>query len=84
MKTEDLIINQSSQREVIEEVGEVFPDIGVSIFAKAFVVETIDLSDLSGLMVTSEDGNTVRVSDLESDEKGNGFNRVITSVNVVT
>lgn len=33
VKTEDLIIDKSGEGEVIEEVGKVFPNISVSIFA---------------------------------------------------
>lgn len=73
METEDLVVNQSSERKVIEEVGEVFPDIGVTVFAEAFVVEAVDLGDLTGFVVSSEDGNTLWVADFERDEERYGL-----------
>lgn len=84
VKTENLVVDQGSEGEVVKEVGEILPDISVSVFAKTFVVETVDLGDLTGLVVSSEDGNSLRVSDLEGDEKGDGLNRVVTSINVIT
>ena len=53
MKAEDLIIDKSGEREVIEEVGEVFPHVRVAIFAETLIVETIHLSNLAGFMVSS-------------------------------
>ncbi len=35
-------------------------------------------------MVTAEDRDSLRVADLEGDEEGHGFDRVVTSVNVIT
>lgn len=84
MKTEDLVVDQGSEGEVVKEVGKILPDISVSIFTEAFVVEAVDLSDLTGLVVSSEDCDSLRVSDLEGDKKGDSLNRVVASVNVVT
>ena len=47
MKTKDLIVDQSSQRKVVEKVREGLPDICISILPQTFIVETIDLSDLA-------------------------------------
>mmetsp|Transcript_2873 Transcript_2873/g.17882 ORF Transcript_2873/g.17882 Transcript_2873/m.17882 type:complete len:279 (+) Transcript_2873:1407-2243(+) len=41
MQTEDIILYQRCEWEVIEEVGEILPHIRVSILSQAFVVETI-------------------------------------------
>ena len=65
MKTEELIFNNSSQRKIIKEFCKTFPNIWISIFAAALVVETIDLSDLSRLMISSQYGDSVFVSNFE-------------------
>jgi hypothetical protein len=36
-----LILNQSSQRQIIEQIGEVFPNIWRSILPKALIIEAI-------------------------------------------
>lgn len=73
MEAEDLLFNYCCEGQVIEEVGEVFPHIGVSVLAEALVVETIDLGDLARLVVASEDGDSVLEADLQADEQGHGL-----------
>lgn len=83
MQTEDLVLNEGGQGQKVEEVGEVFPNICVAVLAEAFVVETVDLCDLSGFVVAAEDCNTSRVADFERNEKGDGLDAVVASVDIV-
>lgn len=62
MQTEELILNHSSEREVIEELSENLPNIGVSILPATFIIESINLSDLPGLMISSQNSYSVFVS----------------------
>ena len=39
--------------EVVEQVGEVFPHVGISIFPEALIVESIHLCDLSRFVIAS-------------------------------
>lgn len=68
MQTEYLILDKCCEREIVEEIGEIFPDRRVAVLSEAFVIEAVDLSDLARFVVTTEDGDALRVSDLESDE----------------
>jgi hypothetical protein len=63
MQAEDLVLDESGKGEEVEEVGEVFPDICVAILSEAFVVETIDLGDLAGFVIATEDGDALGVAD---------------------
>ena len=83
VETEDLVVDEGRQRQVVEEVGEVFPHVGVAVFAEAFVVEAVDLGDLPGFVVASEDGDALGVADLEGDEEGHGLDGEVAPVNVV-
>ena len=47
MKAEVLVFNCCRDGEIVEKVCKVLPDIWVSIFSAAFIVETVDLGDLS-------------------------------------
>lgn len=84
MKTEDLVVDQGGQGEVVEKVGEVLPDIGIAVFAQAFVVEPVHLGNLTRLVVAAENGNPLWVSDLESNKESDSLDGKVSSVNVIT
>lgn len=46
VETEDLSVHQCGQRQVVEQVCEVLPDVGVAVLPQALVVEAVDLRDL--------------------------------------
>lgn len=83
MQTENLVFDESSEGEVVEEVGEVFPHVGIAVFAQALVVEPIHLGDLTGLVVPTEDGNTLRVADLQAHQQGHCLDRIVATIDVV-
>lgn len=68
MKTEYLSFDNSGKGKHIEKISKVFPYIGISILSKTLIVETIDLSDLSGLMITSEYGKSFLKSDFQANK----------------
>ena len=41
VKAEDLVLNHSSQGQVVEKFGELLPNLGVTILSEAFIVESI-------------------------------------------
>ena len=83
MEAEDLVVDESGEREVVKEVGEVLPDIGVAVLAEALVIEAVHLSNLARFVVAAENGDAGGVSDLECDEEGNGLDGVVSTVNIV-
>jgi hypothetical protein len=58
---------------VIEEGSEVLPNVGITVLSQALIIESIDLCDLLALVISSQDGDSVWVSDLKSDKEGNGL-----------
>lgn len=66
-----LSIYQGSQGEIVKEICEVFPYVGVAILPEALIIETVNLRDLPALVVASENRNAFRVTDLE-EQKGDG------------
>lgn len=83
MQAEDVSFDDGSQGKVVEEGGEVLPYICVSVFPEALVVEAVDLGDLLTLVVTSKDSDSVRVPDLQCNQKSHCFYRVVSSIDVV-
>ena len=54
MHAEDLVIDHDGQREEVEHVREVVPDVGVAVLAVAFGVEAVGLGYASGLVVAAD------------------------------
>jgi len=84
MHTEDLIINYCSKSEIVKNVCAVSPDVYRAILSEALIVETIHLSDLSAFMISSDQRDSFRVSDLEGQKKKEGLNGVAASVDKVS
>jgi len=83
VEAEDLVVNQRRQREVIEQIGKILPNVGVAILAQALVIKAVYLCDLARLMVAAQNRDAVRVADLESNEQGDRLDGVISSVDIV-
>ena len=84
MEAEDLVVDEGGKRKVVEEIGEVFPYVGVAVLPETLVVEAVDLCDLTRLVVATENCDALRISDFESNKERDRFDRVITSINIVT
>lgn len=65
--TENLIIDHHRKSEEIEHIGEVMPNIGITILAVAFSVEAVRLRNTAGLMITADEMDAVRVPEFEAD-----------------
>ena len=59
-----LSIHQCSKREVVKEICEVFPHVGIAVLSQTLVIEPVDLSDLSAFVVAPQDGYSVWKSNL--------------------
>ena len=84
MEAEDLVINEGGKGEIIEQIREELPNIGIAVLSEAFIVETINLRNLARLVISTQDRNTGWVSYLEGNEESNGFYGVVTSINIIT
>ena len=58
---------------MIEEGSEILPNIGITVLSQALIIESVDLCDLLALVISSQDGDSVWVSDLKSNKEGNGL-----------
>lgn len=83
MQAEDLVLDEGGEGEKIEEVGEVFPHVRVAVLSKAFVVKSIDLRDLAGLVISSEDSDTLGITDLKAHKERDRLDGVVATVDIV-
>ena len=79
-----LSFNNCGKREIIEEFCEVFPNVWISVLSAAFIVESVNLSDLSAFMVSSENGDSIFMSNLQGYEETDAFNTMVSSVNIIS
>jgi hypothetical protein len=83
MYTEHPSIHHRAQRQIIKQIAAIPPDIRRSKLALTLVVEAIDLGDLAGFVVASNQGEAVGVADFKGDEEEEGLDRVEASVDKV-
>lgn len=79
-----MVLNDGCQRQVIEQVGEVLPDVGIAILAEALIIEAVDLGDLPTLVVASENRDSVLEAHLEAHEQRHGLHAVVSTIYVVS
>ena len=84
VEAEDGVVDDSRQRQVVEQLGELLPNVRVSILAQAFVVEAVHLGDLARLVVASQDRDSVPVADLERDKQSDSLDTIIAAVDIIT
>ncbi len=73
MNTQHSTIDNRSQRQVIKSLVEIFPAIGVAILFVDLIQKSIHHGDVSTLMVSSEQINSIRVFDFETKKERNGL-----------
>lgn len=66
VNTENCSIYDSSKNEEVENLATCLPDRRVTIFLLALLVETIYLGNLAGLVVSTNQGDAIRISKIIS------------------
>jgi len=84
VEAEYLVVDEGGKREIVKEIGEVLPYVGVTIFSETFIIEPIDLCDLAGFVIATENGDALRISNFEGNEESDSFNGIVTSINIIT
>ena len=83
VEAENLIFDDSCQRQVVKEVSQVFPDVSIAVLAETFIVEAIYLCDLTTFMITAENGNAFLKAYFKADEKCYCLHRVVSTIDVI-
>ena len=82
--TEDLAVNDGREGEIVEDLRAISPDCDTAVLPQTLVVEAVDLSDLSALVVPSDQVNTVRVANLQSQQQQEGLHTVEPAVHEIS
>lgn len=83
MNAKDLIVDHHGQREEVEHIREVMPDVRVAVFPRAFGVEAVGLGDAARFVVAADEVDAGWVAQFEADEEGDGFDGEEAAVDVV-
>jgi len=84
VNTEDLALDNSTNAKIVENFCAIFPRVGISVLSNSLIIETVHGCDLSGLMVTSEQGDVRWVLEFEAQKELESLNTVETSVYEIT
>ena len=66
MNAKDLVINDSSERQEVKDFCAVSPYVDRAILAQALVIKSVNLSNLSALVIASNKCDPVSVPYFES------------------
>jgi len=80
---EDLLVNDGSDGQAVEAVGEGLPQLDV-VSSLALIVETVDAVDRGTLVVAAEDEEVLGVLDLVGKKQADGLERLLATIDVIT
>jgi len=83
MHAHDLLVNDSTNGHAVEHVAELLPHLDV-VASLALIIETVDSSDRSTLMITSQLEEILRKLDLVSHQQSNGFKTLLATIDIIT
>ena len=81
--TEDTIVDDTGEREIVEHVGEMVPHGCVAVLSTALGIEAVGLRDASRFVVASDQVDPVGVSQFETNEQGYSLYTKKTTIDVV-
>ena len=84
MNAKNLAVDHCPYWQVIEHLGAEFPGIAVTVFSDDFVKESIGLSNLSSLVISSKESDMCGVFNFKAHHILESLNRVISSIYEVT
>ena len=84
MHTENFSIDYRCKRQIIENLSELLPHDQTAILSLTLNLESVDLGDLAGLMVASEQSKAFWVSEFQEYQVCDGLDRCGTAVNIVS
>mmetsp|Transcript_18688 Transcript_18688/g.56494 ORF Transcript_18688/g.56494 Transcript_18688/m.56494 type:complete len:285 (+) Transcript_18688:1016-1870(+) len=69
VQAEDLTLHQGSQGQVVKQISEALPDVGIPVLPQALIIEPIHLRNLPALVIASQDGDSVPIPHLQRNQQ---------------
>lgn len=79
-----LFIDECCEGEIVEEICKVFPDVCVAVLPQTFIVESVYLCDLSRLVISSKNRDTIAVTNFQGHEKSDCLDGVVPAIDIVS
>lgn len=79
----NLVIYYNAERQEVEHIGEIVPDVGIAVLARAFGVKAIGLGNATRLVIASDQMYSVGVSQFQTNKKGNRFDAEHAAIYIV-
>ena len=73
MNAEDSPVDNSSERQEVKSLIKIFPTVGVAILFVDLIEEAVHHGDVSTLVISSEQVDTVWIAYLKTKEQCNGL-----------
>jgi len=83
MATEDLLVDNSGDRQAVEAIREGLPELDV-VSPLAFIVETVYPVYAGALVIAAQQKEILRILDLVCQQQTYRFQRLLASIDVVT
>jgi len=81
MHAENLVFNERSNRQTVEDISERSPELD-AVAAFALIIKAINAVDRTRLVVPSEQKKVFRVLDLKAQEKANCLDALVRTINL--
>lgn len=81
---EDLVVDDGSQGQVVEDFSAIFPRIRVAILAVDLIVKAVDRRDLPGLVVPPQQCDPVGVLHLQAQQQLERLDRVVPPIDEIS
>ena len=74
MDAEDFTLYDGANTQVVEYFSAVFPWVRVSVLSDSLIEESINCRNLSGFVVSSEQGDVSRIFKFQAEQELEGLN----------
>lgn len=64
MDTEYFVVYDGREAQIVEDLSAVLPNIDTAILLQTFVVKPVHLGDLTALVITTDQCDTIRIPNL--------------------